>query len=233
MAQAAHTWLGAMASIPSATTATLRVAAALVPALIWVLLGGVSFAGAVSTTVPCALACPGFNYDSPTDVASSSGAQQTLSAVPAVNSERVVARNSSAGLHLYDSGGSFVAPSASPWLRGTAGNAGRVPDSVRAALDGQSFSSRADFRAAFWRAAGDDPALASQFSPSNVTLMQSGRAPIAPSSQHFGGRTRYELHHVTPVSRGGAEFDLDNIVVVTPRYHQDVLSTSYHYGGGG
>jgi hypothetical protein len=127
----------------------------------------------------------------------------------------------------------LVAPSASPWLRGTAGNAGRVPGSVRAALDGQTFSSRADFRAAFWRAAGDDPALASQFSQSNVTLMQSGRAPIAPSSQHFGGRTRYELHHVTPVSRGGAEFDLNNIVVVTPRYHQDVLSTSYHYGGGG
>lgn len=122
---------------------------------------------------------------------------------------------------------------AAPFLRGTAGNAGRVPASVRSALDGQTFSSREAFRRAFWRAAGDDPAIASQFSRSNQTLMRNGRAPIAPSSQHFGGRTRYELHHITPVSRGGAVYDLDNIVVVTPRYHRDVLSGSYHYGGGG
>jgi RHS repeat-associated protein len=126
-----------------------------------------------------------------------------------------------------------VATSSKPWLRGSSGNAGRVPDSVRTALEGQTFSSREAFRSSFWQAAADDPALAGQFSRSNVSLMSSGRAPIAPSSQHFAGRMRYELHHITPVSRGGGAYDLDNIIVATPRYHHEVLSPSYHYGGGG
>ena len=77
--------------------------------------------------------------------------------IPRANSHGAVRAFDTAG-HWYDSSSNFVAPSASasPWLRGTAGNAGRVPDSVRVALDGHSFSSRADFRAAFWRAAGDE-----------------------------------------------------------------------------
>jgi hypothetical protein len=87
------------------------------------------------------------------------------------------------------------------------------------------------FRAAFWRAAADDPELAGQFSASNRSLMSQGQAPFVPESQQFGGRFRYELHHIVPVSRGGAEFDPDNIVVVTPRDHQEVLDPSYHYGG--
>jgi hypothetical protein len=126
-----------------------------------------------------------------------------------------------------------VATSTKPWLRGSSGNAGRVPESVRSALEGQTFTSREAFRSSFWQAAADDPALAGQFSRSNVSLMRSGRAPVAPSSQHFGGRIRYELHHITPVSRGGGAYDLDNIIVATPRYHHEVLSPSYHYGGGG
>ena len=54
-----------------------------------------------------------------------------------------------------------------------------------------------------------------------------------PRTQCFAGRKRYELHHVHPRSRGGAAYDLDNIVIVTPRHHAEVLGKSYHYGGGG
>lgn len=45
--------------------------------------------------------------------------------------------------------------------------------------------------------------------------MRAGRAPIAPSSQHYGGRIRYELHHMTPVGRGGGVYDLDNLDLAT------------------
>jgi hypothetical protein len=107
-----------------------------------------------------------------------------------------------------------------------------VPGSVRLALEGQTFASRAEFRGAFWRAVADDPSLAGQFTRSNQRLMSQGKAPFVAESQQYGGRLRYELHHITPVSRGGAEFDLGNIAVVTPRYHRDILDTGYHYGGG-
>jgi hypothetical protein len=38
-------------------------------------------------------------------------------------------------------------------------------------MEGQTFSSREAFRSSFWQAAADDPALAGQFSRSNVSLM--------------------------------------------------------------
>lgn len=119
-----------------------------------------------------------------------------------------------------------------PWLRGSHGNAGRVPAFVRDSLAGRSFNSWEEFRGEFWVAASNDPSLMSQFSQSNQRLMSRGYAPFVHSSQTFGGRSRYELHHVVPRSRGGEVYDLDNIVVVTPRYHREVLEPSFHYGGG-
>lgn len=57
-----------------------------------------------------------------------------------------------------------------------------------------------------------------------------GKAPFAAETQHYGARNKYELHHKTPIHAGGAVYDLSNIVIVTPRYHVDILSGSYHYG---
>ena len=39
----------------------------------------------------------------------------------------------------------------------------------------------------------------------------------------------YNLHHVTPIHEGGGVYDLNNIYVVTPRYHQEILDPTYHY----
>ncbi|WP_405059209.1 hypothetical protein OG474_41690 [Kribbella sp. NBC_01505] len=119
-----------------------------------------------------------------------------------------------------------------PWLRGTNGNAGLIPDSVRSALSGRTFTKWPEFREEFWKAVASDPALISKFKPENVAQMRNGNAPFVHKTQRYGGRERYEIHHRTPKSRGGAEFDLDNLVVVTPRYHAEVLNPSYHYGGG-
>ncbi|MGH3351149.1 MAG: hypothetical protein ACRDPS_10830 [Nocardioides sp.] len=81
-------------------------------------------------------------------------------------------------------------------------------------------------------ATADDPNLASQFSPDNQDRMREGKAPFVKRTQQFGGRKNYELHHITPRSRGGAEFDLNNLVVVTPLFHRYILDGSYHFGGG-
>lgn len=106
-----------------------------------------------------------------------------------------------------------------------------MPSSVRGTLSGRSFNSWEEFRGEFWKAVASDPELAKGFNAGNQSLMRSGRAPFVKDTQQYGGRERYELHHVVPRSRGGGTYDLDNLVVVTPRYHAEVLSPSYHYGG--
>ena len=60
--------------------------------------------------------------------------------------------------------------------------------------------------------------------------MHKGLAPLAPESQQVGKLQSYILHHHKPLSRGGKPYDMDNIRIVTPRYHMEALSKSYHYG---
>ncbi|MGQ0463913.1 MAG: colicin [Sporichthyaceae bacterium] len=88
-------------------------------------------------------------------------------------------------------------------MRGTHGNVGLVPKSVRSALSGRTFSSWDEFRQEFWKAVSADPALAGQFSKANQGHMRNGNAPFVSKAQTFGGRDRYELHHVQPRARGG------------------------------
>jgi hypothetical protein len=115
------------------------------------------------------------------------------------------------------------------WLRGTQGNAGQIPAQVAEKLEGRHFANFGEFRAAFWRTVADTPELASQFSPGNRALMRDGLAPIAVEDQWHGGM-QYVLHHQTPIAKGGEVYDLSNLVVLTPRMHQDILARDYHFG---
>ena len=116
------------------------------------------------------------------------------------------------------------------WLRGSNGVAGRIPGQIAEALNGRTFNSFDEFRSELWRSVANDPALANQFSTSNQRLMANGNAPIAPTSQQINGQRTYQLHHTQPINQGGGVYDIDNLVVVTPRYHQEVLAPGYHYG---
>ncbi|GAA1380853.1 hypothetical protein GCM10009661_56360 [Catellatospora chokoriensis] len=118
------------------------------------------------------------------------------------------------------------------WLRGSHGNAGVFPSQVADRLRGQSFDTFGDFREAFWREVGSDADLSAGFSPANVARMQNGNAPFVATSQHFGPGRNYVLHHVDPLQHGGGVYDMDNLVVVTPLYHSQILKPSYHYGNG-
>jgi hypothetical protein len=116
------------------------------------------------------------------------------------------------------------------WLKGTDGNLGLVPRQVAQSLSGRLFRNFGDFREEFWKAVASDANLSSQFTRSNLKRMAKGRAPIAPRRQHFGSFQSYVLHHKTPIQRGGKVYNLDNIIVVTPRMHQDILSRKFHFG---
>lgn len=125
-------------------------------------------------------------------------------------------------------GGSRLADVSGAWLKGSNGNAGKIPGQVARQLHGREFESFGGFREAFWRGVANVPELAGQFSRSNRALMSNGRAPFVSKSQAVGKNNKYVLHHVTPIQRGGGVYDLDNVVVVTPRYHDEVLDPGYH-----
>lgn len=106
------------------------------------------------------------------------------------------------------------------WLE----NAGRelgapIPSQIADQLRGKRFSSFDDFREAFWTAVGRDPELSGQFNARNAKDMAKGFSPVTPSTGHAGKRRVYEIHHIKPISEGGAVYDVDNLGVVTPNHH--------------
>ncbi|MCC6630405.1 MAG: hypothetical protein IT340_23755 [Chloroflexi bacterium] len=115
------------------------------------------------------------------------------------------------------------------WLHGSHGNAGLIPGQIADTLRGRSFKNFNEFRRAFWRAVADDAHLANQFTASSCTRMRQGLAPLASLRQHANGEMSYILHHKHSIHDGGDVCDMDNLIVVTPRYHRDVLDPSYHY----
>jgi hypothetical protein len=99
-------------------------------------------------------------------------------------------------------------------------------------LEGRQFGSFDSFRGAFWKAVYADENLRNQFSASSQTHMALGNAPFVHPSQQYGEQRRHVLHHVDPIQHGGGVYDLNNLVVVTPRCHGEVLDSRYHYGKG-
>ena len=78
----------------------------------------------------------------------------------------------------------------------------------------------------------DEPSLANQFDVSSIQRMQSGLSPFTDVSQQIGGMKSYVLHHKTPINQGGAVYNMDNLYIVTPKYHKEILNPAYHYGYG-
>ena len=118
------------------------------------------------------------------------------------------------------------------WLKGTHGNAGFFPKSIADKMRNTIYLNFDEFRKGFWKNVADDTDLANQFSSSNRSRMRNGLAPKVHSSQQLGGQTSYVLHHKTPINRGGGVYDVDNLFIVTPRYHKEILLPEYHYGYG-
>lgn len=113
--------------------------------------------------------------------------------------------------------------------RGTHGNAGVFPRSIADQLRGQKFRDFDHFRSEFWKAVSKDTDLSGQFSKSNIARMSDGLAPKVSVTQGVGKNTSYVLHHIEPIQHGGGVYDMDNLLIVTPRYHAEVLDPFYHY----
>lgn len=101
-----------------------------------------------------------------------------------------------------------------------------VPKQIADKLSGQHFNNFDEFRKEFWKLMANDPAVAQNFSPSNLALMRKGNAPYAIPSQQVGKRQVYELDHNVEIQNGGTVYNLDNIIIRTPNNHINKNSTN-------
>jgi hypothetical protein len=109
------------------------------------------------------------------------------------------------------------------WLRGTERNAGLFPKSIADKMKGKTYNNFDEFRQDFWKNVADDPNLSKQFTQDNIYCMKAGAAPRVELSQQLGKQQSYVLHHKTPINQGGAVYDIDNVQIVTPRFHKEIL----------
>ena len=45
----------------------------------------------------------------------------------------------------------------------------------------------------------------------------------------MGSCPSYILHHINPIYNGGGVYDLNNLVIVTPLMHQNILDPNFHF----
>ena len=94
-----------------------------------------------------------------------------------------------------------------------------IPKQIANKLRGREFANFNAFRREFWKAVANDLDLSSNLSRLSKIEAEKGLAAKAPIAEHVGKRTKYELHHVTPISENGAIYDIDNIMILTPKAH--------------
>ncbi|CNK76400.1 S-type pyocin domain-containing protein [Yersinia kristensenii] len=99
-----------------------------------------------------------------------------------------------------------------------------IPTQIADKLRGRRFSSFDRFREAFWQEVANDPELAGQFNPENVTRMKHERAPRARFVDTVGKRRSFEIHHIKQISDGGDVYNVDNLHVITPKRHIEIHS---------
>ncbi|CAI8829083.1 S-type pyocin domain-containing protein [Pseudomonas sp. IT-P294] len=106
------------------------------------------------------------------------------------------------------------------WLGEAArGEGAPIPSQIADQLRGREFANFHRFREAFWKAIAADLTLSTQFNATNIRFLRKGTAPFPIENDQYGGRVKYELHHQLEIAQGGPVYDMDNIVVMTPRRH--------------
>lgn len=119
--------------------------------------------------------------------------------------------------------GNGSATNASNWLQGTEKEWGNVPSTIANTLRGQNFNNFDEFRVAFWKAIGNDPNLRKSFSPIDWSdMIKYGKAPKVQPSQIYKSKDMYQLHHRIFIKDGGKVYNMDNILITTPKYHMQI-----------
>ncbi|KPC35695.1 S-type pyocin [Pseudomonas syringae pv. cilantro] len=94
-----------------------------------------------------------------------------------------------------------------------------IPSQVADQLRGVRFSNFGRQREAIWKAVANDSEISQQFSQRNLQLMKAGNAPHPKLEDQVGRRTKFEIHHKDEIANGGAVYNMDNLVIMTPKQH--------------
>ncbi|QMI87132.1 T7SS effector LXG polymorphic toxin [Bacillus velezensis] len=112
------------------------------------------------------------------------------------------------------------------------GKLGVIPQEVRKQLLWKEFKSFDEFRKEFWKSIANTE-YANEFNKNNIARMKNGNSPIAPKKEHYGKHKSYILHHKQPIDKGGDVYNLDNLIITSPKMHQEILDPAYHFGKKG
>lgn len=113
----------------------------------------------------------------------------------------------------------------SDWQASASRNLGSpVPSVVADALRGRQYAEFRNLKRAIWREMSKHPEIISGMNERNIELIKQGKAPIAPRDERKGGRMRYEIHHIKPISQGGDVYGVDNMGFNSPANHDNIHS---------
>ncbi|MCD5992062.1 S-type pyocin domain-containing protein [Pseudomonas sp. CDFA 602] len=108
------------------------------------------------------------------------------------------------------------------WLgEKTRADGASIPSHIADQLRGKRFAHFDLLRKAIWTAIANDSELSKQLSQHNLNAMRDGGSPYPRLVDQVGGRTKFEIHHKNHVANGGAVYDFDNLVIMTPKQHID------------
>ncbi|GKQ32903.1 S-type pyocin domain-containing protein [Pseudomonas syringae pv. theae] len=109
-------------------------------------------------------------------------------------------------------------PVTATWLRGPTASQ-PIPSSIAEKLRGRPFTSFDKLREAIWLEVSKDPELSRHLGELSRMEVSDKRAPIVRAADRVGKRVKYEIHHKHWIREGGAVYDLDNLVIMTPKDH--------------
>ncbi|MNO70052.1 Pyocin-S2 [compost metagenome] len=104
-----------------------------------------------------------------------------------------------------------------------------IPAQIADLLRDREYRSFNAFRRQFWKAVANDPELSKQFSPQDIRRMRKhGYSPWVDRDDKYMSKRSHEIHHVVPISEQGGVYDMDNLIILTPKAHNHI-----HYGKDG
>ncbi len=106
------------------------------------------------------------------------------------------------------------------WKLSIAKNGEKIPKSIGDKLSGKTYKNFDEFRKDFWLEISKNEKFIKEFSKSNQGTLKKGQSPFVEKGGEYGLSKRYELHHIKPIQNGGAVYDMNNLIIVTPKMHR-------------
>jgi hypothetical protein len=97
-----------------------------------------------------------------------------------------------------------------------------IPTAVADTLKDRSYAEFRSLKKAIWREISKLPEATKYMTEENIQLIRKGNSPIAPYAEQNGKNVWFEIHHISPIWKEGAVYDLDNLVINTPLNHKKI-----------